>query len=246
MEDIKKWLESKTPDYTTGVLLFNKYSKNRAIAQWLVRVGEKRGMSKLVYELRRILEKSPNRKFYIPKLRNEEKPTLAQNPAEFKQKPIIIDIEGRIKRENLPEQLRVLYDENVEKYKILRGAHASLEQEKHQRQRKKLRRQIAELDDKIAKNWEAIDHWAVTQELPGDENITPGGAGKLTPQQVNSYRTYISRTIANPDKIDDKKHATAQERITALISDGQAFDEITVEKLNALGFNTQSNISSQN
>ncbi|MDR2065433.1 MAG: hypothetical protein LBP85_06985 [Prevotellaceae bacterium] len=252
MEDIKKWIESETPDYLAGVALFSKYNKNRAIAQWLGRVGEKRGMSKLRYEFTKLVK---TKSIHKPELKinkvKSQTSTKNNKQAELKPERIIIDVEGRIKREDLPEQIQKLYDENVEKYKIMRGAHADMKAEKNKNQRKKLRMQIAEQDDIISKNWEIIDEWVLTQSLPpdsenDDDNTAGDGSGRLTPQQVNTFRTYISRTVAEPDKIDDSKRSKTQERITALLNDGQSFDEETTEKLKSLGFNTESNIPAQN
>jgi hypothetical protein len=241
MEEVKKWLESEAPDFITGIALFAKYNKNKAILQWLTRVGEKRGMSKLVYELQKIVKNASSRKMAMPKPRR-----AVITIEKLKPDRIIIDTEGKIKREDLPEAILKLYDENVKNYKVMRGAHAAMFEAKNKNQRKKLRRQIAELDDKIASNWEVIDNCVLNQKLPDDnENITLGDDGKLIPRQVNTFRTYISRALAEPDNMDGDKRAKVQERITAMLNDGQSFDEETIEKLKSLGFNTQSNIPPQ-
>ncbi|MDR0754184.1 MAG: hypothetical protein LBF04_02225 [Prevotellaceae bacterium] len=237
-DDIKKWIESDAPDYTTGVALFSKYNRNKAILQWLSRVGAKRGMSKLVYELQRINKTAI-------KYKHIAMPVMTQKTTALKHERIQIDVEGKIKREDLPVQLQKLYDENVEKYKIMRGAHATMIETKHKNQRKKLRTQITQFDDKISANWGKIDAWAKTQILPDDNSNENIITDKLTPQQVNAFRTYISRYIAEPDKLDDKKHKKLQQRITAMINDNQSFDYETIEKLKSLGFNTESNIPAQ-
>jgi hypothetical protein len=245
MDDVKKWLESDAPDYTAGVTLFTRYNKNRAILQWLSRVGEKHGMSKLRYELGKIAQ--------IPNVSKKQKTAKAVDnykPSVLKPERLHIDVDGNIKRDDLPPELQTLYDGNVEKYKIIRGAHADMKVAKTKNARKKLRIQIAKLDDDITNNWEAIDNWVKTAVLPEnndneDTGITLDENGKLTPQQVNTFRTYISRAIAEPDKIDEKKREVLQARITAMLNDGQSFDEETVEKLKAHEF-TATNISTQN
>jgi hypothetical protein len=239
MDDIRQWIESDTSDYTTGVTLFSKYNKNRAVLQWLIRVGERRGMSKLRYELGKFVKTQPAVKRQKIAVNNNIAPVI-------KQERVHIDVDGKINREDLPAELQILYDKTAEMYKIMRGAHADMSVAKSKNARKKLRKQIAELDDKITANWEAINNWVLTQKLPdNDENNTSGGDSKLTPQQVNTYRTYISRALAESDKIDDAKRATVQERITAMLNNSQSFDGETIEKLKSLGFNTESNIHTE-
>jgi hypothetical protein len=88
----------------------------------------------------------------------------------------------------------------------------------------------------IIAQWAVIDEWVASGKLLADivraKNLSP----LLTPQDVNAYRTYISRGIAEPDKLTEDKRATMQERIAALLADGQKFDEETMAKLTALGF----------
>ena len=128
----------------------------------------------------------------------------------------------------------------------MRGAHSAMIEARSKIQRKKLRKQIAELDDEITTNWEKIDNWVLNQKLPVDEeNNTLGGDGKLTPQQVNTFRTYISRALAEPDNLDDAKRATVQKRITAMLNNSQSLYGETIKKLKSLGFNTESNINPQ-
>jgi hypothetical protein len=105
--------------------------------------------------------------------------------------------------------------------------------------RRKYRREVDKLDDAIAARWKTINEWLASGKLPATTDDDQLPAGSLTLQDVNAYRTYISRGIAEPDKITEEKRATMQERITALIAGGQKFDDTTVEKLMALGFTTE-------
>ncbi|MDR1984089.1 MAG: hypothetical protein LBQ28_04630 [Prevotellaceae bacterium] len=240
MNDIKKWLESETPDYYAGISLLSKYSKNKAILHYLNR---KVVMSKLRYELDKIASgsKSIVKKQTIV-LDEKHPPKIDQQP---KAERAIIDIEGKIKYEDLPDNLKILYDKNTEKYKILRGAHAEMKAVKGKTKRQKLRKQIAELDDAIAKNWDIIDKWVAEGKASEDDNIDitlEGENADLTPQQVNAIRTYISRSLAEPEKIDDKKREKIQERINAMLANQQNFDDETIAKLKELGFTTE-NIS---
>jgi hypothetical protein len=233
-EDIKKWFESKTPDYNAGVLLFSIHSKNRSLLHYFTRKGNV-AMDKLRYELGKIANGTP----VAPKP-NRSASTSSQPVQSPQPEPVVertvIDSEGKINPADLPEHLRTLYNRNVEDYKILRGAHAAMAVAKTKAERRTLRKQIAKLDDAIAAHWQTIDEWLATGKLPATTDKLP--TEQLTPQDVNAYRTYISRGIAESDKITDKKREIMQERISALLAGGQKFDEETIAKLTALGFST--------
>jgi hypothetical protein len=228
-EDVKKWLESKTPDYNTGVLLFSKHSKNRSLLHYFTRKGNV-AMDKLRYELGKIAGSSVQLAARSRQL--SAAPTQQLNNSTIQQPATAVRTLPTATVADLPEHLRTLYNKNVEDYKILRGAHAAMAVAKTRAERKKFRKQIAKLDDAIAAHWKIIDDWVASGADVQAKNLSP----LLSPQDINAYRTYISRGIAEPDKITEEKRATMQERITALLASGQKFDDTTVEKLIALGF----------
>ena len=231
-EDIKKWLESNTPDYNTGVLLFSKYSRNRSLLHFFTRKGDV-AMFKLRYELGKLANGTPA----VSTGRRLAAGSKSPLPVAVRQLPAIPaerQLPANVNPDDLPEHLRILYNKNVEDYKLLRGAHAAMAVAKTKNERKKLRREIAKLDDAIEKHWAIIDEWVATGKLPAASDKQP--TESLTPQDVNAYRTYISRGIAEPDKLTEGKRLILQERITALIAGGQKFDEETIVKLSALGF----------
>lgn len=228
-EDIKKWLGSGTPDYNTGVLLFAKYSRNRSLLHYFSRKGNV-AMLKLRYELGKLANGTPVAHKPLPVNRSP----LTVNPSPLTVNPSPLAVNRSIDPNDLPEHLRILYDKNVEDYKLLRGAHAAMAAAKTKNERKKFRKEIAKLDDAIAKHWAIIDEWVASGTLPAATDKLP--TEQLTPQDVNAYRTYISRGIADPEKLTDEKRVTMQERISALIAGGQKFDEETMAKLTALGF----------
>lgn len=239
MEDIKKWLQSNTSDYNAGVLLFAKHSRNKSLLHYFTRKGEV-AMHKLCYELEKIaVVGNRTHAAFSVKLptANRRQPATPSNcqlpaiPAERK-------LPANINPADLPEHLRILYDKNVEDYKLLRGAHAAMAVAKTKNERKKLRKEIAKLDDAIEKHWALIDEWVATGRTGAPVCAPPTTANgqPLTPQEVNAYRTYISRGLAEPGKLTDEKRTTMQERIFALIADGQKFDDETMSKLTALGF----------
>jgi hypothetical protein len=235
-EDIKKWLEGNTPDYNVGVLLFSKHSRNRSLQHFFTRKGDSGStMLKLRYELGKIANGAPvaHKPKAVPHspLTAGRKAPLPTAPADCR---LTIDPDGKINPNDLPEHLRTLYDKNVEDYKLLRGAHAAMAVAKTKNERKKLRKQIAKLDDAITAHWAIIDEWVASGKLPAESDKQPTGA--LTPQDVNAYRTYISRGVADPDKLTAGKREIIQERIAALIAGGQKFDNETIAKLTALGF----------
>jgi hypothetical protein len=236
MEEIKQWLSSNTPDYNTGVLLFAKHSRNKSLLHYFTRKGDT-AILKLRYELGKIA--GTGEKSFAPVVRRplSPLPTPSQSSPIKSVERTVIDAEGKINPNDLPEYLRILYEKNVEDYKLLRGAHAAMAVAKTKAERKKLRKEIAKLDDAITKHWALIDEWIASGT--GKKSFAPAATGSLTPQDVNAYRTYISRGLAEPDKLTDDKRATMQERITALLADGQKFDEETLPKLTALGFSLE-------
>jgi hypothetical protein len=243
-EDIKKWLESNTPDYNTGVLLFAKYSRNRSLLHFLTRKGNSDAtMLKLRYELGKIANGAP-----VAHSPNRSAPASSQSspPSQSSQiKPVVervhIDIAGRINPDDLPEELQVLYKKNVKEHRLMSAAHAAMAAAKNRTDRRKFGRQVRELDDAIAARWATIDAWVAGGQLPTATDKLPAATpdDRLTAQEVNAYRTYISRGVADPDKLSDDKRAIMQERIAALLADGQKFDDETIAKLSALGFSLE-------
>jgi hypothetical protein len=244
MEKIKKWLQSNTPDYNAGVLLFAQHSRNRSLLHYFTRKGEV-AMFKLRYELGKIAGSQQSavgsRQSAVGSRSRQSAVNAVKLPTANRQLPTATvpperQLPANINPADLPEHLRILYDKNVEDYKLLRGAHAAMAVAKTKNERKKLRREIAKLDDAIEKHWALIDEWLATGKLPTATANCQLPTGSLTPQEVNTYRTYISRGLAEPDKLTDEKRATMQERILSLIADGQKFDDETITKLTALGF----------
>jgi len=240
MEDVKKWLDSKTPDYNAGVLLFSKHSRNASLLHYFQRKGGV-AMSKLRYELEKIAGIDHFKvAAKVKKQRATTTGTTTVQPA--KEERVKINTDGSIKREDLPEELRALFDQNTEDYKVMRGAHAAMAASKNKDERKALRGQIDALDDAIAARWATIDHWVATGELPKDAGSDDAAAanGNLSPQQINAYRTYISRyTTTDVAKLNDVKRKELQKRIYLMLAAGQNFDEATITKLHELGFNTE-------
>jgi hypothetical protein len=236
MDEIKTWLKSNTPDFNAGVLLFAKHSRNKSLLHYFTRKGDVT-MLKLRYELGKLANGAPAGQKILPQQRVTK--ANAGQPAEQKviAERTTIDPEGKINPDDLPEHLRTLYYKNVADYKLLRGAHAAMAVAKTKNERKKFRKEITHLDDAIAKHWTLIDEWLATGKLPEEPGKQP--AGTLTPQEVNTFRTYISRGLAEPGSITAGKRATIQERVTALLAGGQKFDEETITKLTALGFTVE-------
>ena len=115
MNNIKNWLESKEPDYNVGLQLFIVHNRNRAIYNYLVRVGEMRGMSKLTYELQKLAKVAPQI------AQKEETPVTEDYTEKIVQENerLSVVFEGKIKREDLPEQLQTLAGLNISRYESL-------------------------------------------------------------------------------------------------------------------------------
>lgn len=61
MEEIQQWLENPSRDYGDGVSLFIRYGKNKALVRYFQTGTARFRMSKLIYEMGKILRSSPVR-----------------------------------------------------------------------------------------------------------------------------------------------------------------------------------------
>jgi hypothetical protein len=202
MEEIKAWLNSPEKDIDAGIALFQKYSRNRALFLYLSR---KRDERKLIYELEK-LSKFTNLKPVAQPRIVRAKMQKDQPPAPDPEGHKIIE-PRRLNREDLPDQLKVIYDGVVEAYKLQRVVHEKMKLATTDEDRAALREDLIKLDD-------AIDNGI---DEPKDE--APKAPEKQYTVQdikaINSARTFISRAIKkfNPEQKDK-----LLERINLMIS----------------------------
>jgi hypothetical protein len=211
MEEIKAWLSSSEKNIDAGIALFQKYSRNRALFLYLSR---KRDERKLIYELEK-LSKFTNLKPVTQPRSVRNKIQTPQPPAPDTEDHKIIN-PRRVNREDLPDQLKVIYDGVAEAYKFQRVVHEKMKLATTDEDRAALRADLIKLDDDIAAGWDAIDNGLMAPEPKAPE--APEPEKQYTVQDIkaiNSARTYISRSIK---KFNPKQKDKLLERINLMIS----------------------------
>lgn len=150
--EITTWLNGPR-DYATGRAIFEKYSRKTPLINLFRR---KYKPEVLLYNLQKLsgTKIKPERTNEIQLV--QEKTTSVEN-----RKTIVTD---RINYEDLPADLQKVYDQNKELYKNFRAYHEKMKLSATNEERAKLRKTIAEYDDKIAGNWKKIDSWDQSEE----------------------------------------------------------------------------------
>ena len=211
-EEIKDWLESETKDFEAGYVLFVRFSHNRALALYLAR---KHDLLKLTYELQKISDRPTLKDAPVmpisPVLKmvksSEEKAngiTDAGNVIDNAEQKIRIIKDGKVQYDDLPEELKKLYDENTASYKNMRTLHEQMKLAKTDEDRAEKRAIIDTLDDCISANWKIIDDWAAGK-ITADDLVTATGEQEEY-KQINAARTYLSRNISKMETLKDEKH----------------------------------------
>lgn len=211
MEEIKAWLSSSEKNIDAGIALFQKYSRNRALFLYLSR---KRDERKLIYELEKLSKFTNLKPVAQPRIVRAKMQT-AQPPAPDPEGHKIIE-PRRVNREDLPDQLKVIYDGVAEAYKFQRVVHEKMKLATTDEDRAALRADLIKLDDDIAAGWDAIDNGLMAPEPKAPE--APEPEKQYTVQDIkaiNSARTYISRSIK---KFNPKQKDKLLERINLMIS----------------------------
>ena len=166
-KEIKAWLESEEKDFDAGYELFVRFSHNRALA---LQIARKRLLSKLIYELQKIALREtikespvmPIRAIVRAGNRNREHVDV-ENQIESTGKKLVV-IDDRINYEDLPEEMKALYDQNREVYKEMRALHEKMKLLKKDEERAKVVADLISKDDLVTANWEKLDAWATADE----------------------------------------------------------------------------------
>ena len=244
-EEIKAWLEAETKDFQAGYLLFVRFSHNRALALYLAR---KNDLKKLQYELQKIHDRPALKDAPVmpigPVMKAIESAGEKLNgtadagdvigKAEGK---VRIIKDGKVQYEDLPDELKKLFDENVSSYKNMRAIHEQMKLAKTDEDRAEKRKMIDTLDDSISTNWKVIDDWA-EGKLSADD-LTKANKEQEEYKQINAARTYLSRNISKMETLKDDKHQKMKldlrERVTFLRSKKADISLETLKKLAGYG-----------
>lgn len=231
-EEIQQYLATKAEnrDYTTGFNLFCKYSKQFPVQNHLAR---KEDRSRLFYKLEQLLEQNDikeSKTFAIPIIQK------AQNKTEVVEAEVRLGAasKGKVNPDDLPAELKPLYDQVSESYKKMRSVHEKMKIAKNDKARAKFRKEIVKLDDIIKSGWKVIDNYIATRELPKVEEKT-----EITTKDVTAARTFLSRGLKTLETISaDKKPelvADLKSRYDILIAAKSEFAPKTIEILTKHG-----------
>lgn len=230
MQEVKDWLESKKRDYSTGIGLLGKYSKNRILIQNLAR---KARPEKLIYELTKICSRDKivvnTSEAILPPL---DSPVLGEIKDFIKTKPVLL-------YSQLPDHIKVLRKENIEKYKKARALHEKAKLVKTAEERVPLLQELEVLRASIFENWAFIDNYIDGQEVNKNGQELSKDCPKLDEKGIKAARTYLSKGIDTVDKLSGaakaKKIEAMQKRVNNLLEVKAEFTDEYIGKLKAIG-----------
>lgn len=219
MEAISKWLAGDM-DYSVGLALLAKYSKNRILLQNLSR---KFLPGKLEYELRKLVKSD------IP-----DDVTCNHESVETSGETDTLEVGGKPKvdPDDLPDHLKKLWEETAEKYRLARATHEQIKRMTGINQRADYIELLESYRVEIRENWKVIDAFVKEQNKPGTPVV-------VDDKRVNANRKYLSdgkKVIAVlSGAVRAKKLEAMQRRINELLSAGEKFDIQNQKELEELG-----------
>ncbi|MEF8984505.1 MAG: hypothetical protein V5A51_07920 [Bacteroidales bacterium] len=223
-EEIKQWL-SKGKPYEEGLMLLNKYHKNRHLRNMLARTYKP---GKLERELRKISK--------LQQYRAKTKPQSEKKPVSDGKKQLTEVLHNKsIKYKDLPKILQKVYDETKKLYKERASYHEKAKLLTKQGADKEtignLVQKIKEADQKIRVNWEKIDNYdpnaEETEQQQSDEPINF--------KRISANRKYISSNKKKLQQDPEKWRPKIQQRVDELLKAGETFNPNIVEELKAAG-----------
>ena len=187
-KEILEWLEGPG-DYEQGRALFEKYSRKKPLIQ-LFRRKYKPAV------LRYNLEKLAHQCIQVDsaEIKTSVGPSAPRR---------LVVMDGRVRLEDLPCHLRPLYEQNRTLYKQMRALHEKMKLSTQEKQRAKLREEIARYDDVIAGNWEQIDGW----DPEGDHNSEEADPAteEETIKQIGAIRKFLSVNMRKARQLEGLK-----------------------------------------
>jgi hypothetical protein len=236
--------------YEEGLLLLTKHSKNRVLLQNL---SKKKNAAKLKYELEKVLKALP--KDEAPKAPKESnskppKPPKAVKPKKtvvIKNLPAAENLETKkiirngnvIDVDQLPGDIRKLWDQNRDAYKQMRALHekSKLMDNSSVEDRGVLTSQLADLDDLVRDNWAVIDAWD-PDENRNEKNGQKGE--KIDHKRINANRKFISTNLKKLQAgITEKKAEIIIDNLKIRVSElkdaGEEMDQKTIDELSKFG-----------
>jgi hypothetical protein len=247
MATLIEWFAKK--DYEEGLVLLAKHSKNRMLIQNL---NKKKNPGKLLYELKKIATlqklnlKKPAPVKQIKTVKKEEVKVKAEvNPGRGKKKSVVTNelrelkiVRGRkvIDPDQLPEEIKKLWEENRDMYKEVRALSekCKLMEKASPEDRQPLTSRMLDLDDKIRVNWDVIDNWQPGKKEEKHE--------KIDHKRINANRKYISTNLKKLQAgVDESKaeiiRGNLQIRYEELKAAGEEVNAETIAELKKAGVN---------
>ena len=141
--------------------------------------------------------------------------------------------------EDLPNDLKSIWQQNRDSYKEIRALHEKLKlmERATPEDRRPLTERIASLDEMIRTNWETIDTW--DPEAPAEEKIPV----EVDFKRLRANRKYIStglKKLSNrnmPESRIEELKNNMFARAKELISAGENFSPETIRDLKSIGIN---------
>jgi hypothetical protein len=199
--ELKAWLESEPKDIDKGISLFQRFSRNRALALYLIR---KRDLKKLIYEI----EKLSKLKLLKPSVPAKNIDTTHAAEGATNEKKF-----AKTDRNSLPDDLKEVFDQITEAYKTQRVFHEKMKLAATDEDRAAMRAEVVALDDLIAEGWDKIDAFA--KQGPDNSDKTKSDDPADQAKKITAARTAISRGLKNYDK---SKKPKLVESINTLIA----------------------------
>lgn len=213
MDEIKNWLSTENPDFDQGFQLLSMYSRNLSLINY---IGRKRQMEMLVYELKKMTSTNA-----VLKPNPHALPKVNTSSAPVQPRVIVVD-ERKVNREDLPEEMKKVYDLIVDDYKELRILHEKMKMANSDAGRADFREKIIKREQKIKKRWEIID----TGKFPEE----PTGSAK-----INSARAYISKMMKK-ESLTPEQRELVKEKYNIILTAGETFKPEILQKLKEKGF----------
>ena len=225
--EIQAYLKQADPDFTSGFALFCKYSVNRHLVNY---IGWKRDRDMLLYELRKLDESMDEPATEDPAIvqlqATVREPAPEPEPAPDERPHIVFRTydERRTRRDDLPDDMKAVYDRTIQEYPVRRGYHEKMKAARTDHDRAVYRAKILETQERISAGWKQIDAFLLESETSKQD----------TAFNEKSCRSYISKALKAP-RISARKAAGVKARLQALLDHGCNVSDATIQALKEKG-----------
>lgn len=226
--EIQAYLKQADPDFTSGFALFCKYSVNRHLVNY---IGWKRDRDMLLYELRKLDDNGSPAAQEEPEITRLQattpEPAPEPEPVQEETRPRIIFRtydERRTRRDDLPDDMKAVYDRTIQEYPVRRGYHEKMKAARTDHDRAVYRAKILETQERISAGWKQVDAFLLESETSKQD----------TAFNEKSCRSYISKALKAP-RISARKAAGVKARLQALLDHGCNVSDATIQALKEKG-----------